>query len=246
MDSFLAEERRSRGFNLIDTQEKVRLYLQKTRVCRYTYIGCTNKSCTFAHNKDEIIPRICPFGESCSKASCDQIHPGQAIPSKEQLWEDGLKIVNPSPIPLYMSWGYRPSVHSPTCTTAVRMLGDESLVNVERRENVKSWKEDRKGERDEEIRNDRREDRMDTRSWEEERKEEIRNGRRENKREGEKRGQKRKIEKISIETASGSGSIKIDIEGEREKLLRTLKRTRDMLDDLIDNLEEATTTEENC
>ncbi len=69
----------------------------KTTICRFTLIGCTLKTCTFAHNVDEIRPFKCAFGDTCNKNTCMLYHPKDTIPTKEELWKKAIELCPPSP-----------------------------------------------------------------------------------------------------------------------------------------------------
>jgi len=75
--------------------------LIKTKMCLYYKAGCTNKSCTFAHSKDELNHPMCRFGITCRKNNCYFYHPGQVLPSKDDLFfraTNGIKFVEPTPV----------------------------------------------------------------------------------------------------------------------------------------------------
>lgn len=80
--------------------------LIKTKMCLYYKAGCTNKNCSFAHSKEELNPPMCRFGMSCRKNDCYFYHPGQSIPSKNDLFfraTNGIKFVEPTPTkPVYV------------------------------------------------------------------------------------------------------------------------------------------------
>ena len=50
----------------------------KTSICKYAHIGCKQiNKCWYAHNKDDLRPRLCINSINCSDKSCCFIHSGQ-------------------------------------------------------------------------------------------------------------------------------------------------------------------------
>jgi len=93
--------------------------LYKTKMCFKYLTGCTNKSCSFAHSKDEIKMVECVYGSECSRTGCSFHHPGEKMPSQDELFRrasDNVKFMVPeSPS----------SSSSAPATKIIIMLGEE-------------------------------------------------------------------------------------------------------------------------
>lgn len=65
--------------------------LSKTKLCSYFKVGCKNAECSFAHSKSELKPVICKFSSRCRKDDCWYYHPGDKVPSQDELYETAIK-----------------------------------------------------------------------------------------------------------------------------------------------------------
>ncbi|MDD4931406.1 MAG: hypothetical protein PHG66_04675 [Candidatus Colwellbacteria bacterium] len=100
--------------------------LIKTKMCLYYQAGCSNKKCTFAHSKEELNPPMCRFGITCRKSDCYFYHPGQVLPSKDDLFfraTNGIKFIEPVLTPT--------SPHLPIKSTVAPV---ELIINLEEEE----------------------------------------------------------------------------------------------------------------
>ena len=69
-----------------------------TSVCSYFKVGCSNNDCKYAHNAEEIKPRMCRFNRYCKNHHCNFFHSVDVIPSKEELFKQEVlkcKIIEP-------------------------------------------------------------------------------------------------------------------------------------------------------
>ncbi len=58
----------------------------KTRLCKFYKVGCKNASCTFAHSKEELKPRVCSYDENCKNYNCTFFHPSfNPYPNSDDL-----------------------------------------------------------------------------------------------------------------------------------------------------------------
>ena len=83
-------------FKELRTELRSDFEIVRTRVCNYYKIGCTKKDCTFAHNENEILPKMCRFGNECFNENCIGYHNGDVIPNGSELFRlatEGLKFV---------------------------------------------------------------------------------------------------------------------------------------------------------
>ena len=81
---------RTSAFNSISTRETKDL--SKTKLCMYFKVGCPNiDTCTFAHVKEELKPTMCRFAKTCRKPDCWFFHPGDNLPSTEDLLVQAMK-----------------------------------------------------------------------------------------------------------------------------------------------------------
>ena len=56
----------------------------KTSICKYAHIGCKQiNKCWYAHNKDDLRPRLCINSINCSDKSCCFMHSGQKYDKDE-------------------------------------------------------------------------------------------------------------------------------------------------------------------
>ncbi len=84
---------RTQGFQTLNDHKKD---LRCTKVCKYYKVGCNNKDCTFAHKVSDIKPTMCFFKDSCKRpTTCGLYHPGDKIPSQQELFAASERIVVP-------------------------------------------------------------------------------------------------------------------------------------------------------
>ena len=79
---------------LLNNMKKLKIEdeLKKTRLCVFYKIGCTNgDKCTYAHSKEELQPRFCIYKTFCKDTKCTNYHPGDKIPSPDELFAEALK-----------------------------------------------------------------------------------------------------------------------------------------------------------
>ena len=87
---------RSSAFNAM--ANKTSTDLSKTKLCMYFKVGCHKDNCSFAHSKEELRPTMCRFGVACRKQECWFYHPGDCLPSADDLFESatkGVKFIEP-------------------------------------------------------------------------------------------------------------------------------------------------------
>lgn len=71
---------------------KIEDELKKTRLCSYYKVGCVHKDkCTYAHSKEELQPRFCIYRTFCKDKKCTNYHPGDKIPTPDELFAEALK-----------------------------------------------------------------------------------------------------------------------------------------------------------
>lgn len=81
---------RSSAFNSLSSKETKDL--SKTKLCMHFKVGCPNiDTCTFAHTKEELKPTMCRFARTCRKPDCWFFHPGDKVPSSDDLLVEAMK-----------------------------------------------------------------------------------------------------------------------------------------------------------
>ena len=139
--------------------------LIKTKMCLYYKVTCTNKMCTFAHSKDELTYPMCRFGAGCRKHGCYFYHPGQELPSKDDLFfhaTKNIKFVEPSS---------PKSPHLPKFPPRSSSQNSQNIIPVELIINLDDAQEEETGEKDEQEQEEKDEETGEYRESEEEEKE---------------------------------------------------------------------------
>jgi len=70
--------------------------LSKTQLCKSYKVGCKNiETCNYAHTHEELKPKMCRFSKGCTfiGKGCKMLHPGDKIPTMEELVEESSKNV---------------------------------------------------------------------------------------------------------------------------------------------------------